>query len=79
MCIRGIFILFHNDISPHLKGYIFVNFLIKIKRINNADKFSQPPLMKFTKGADILAMTVSVVTKSIVFVVQFIYFYSSTH
>ncbi len=34
-----------------MKGWIFVIFLNK--RINNADLFSQPSLIIFTKGADI--------------------------
>ncbi len=37
-----------------MKGYIFViAFIKKIKRINNADQFSQPTLIIFTKGANI--------------------------
>ncbi len=34
-----------------MKGYIFVSFYIKM--INNADSFSQPSLIIFTKGANI--------------------------
>ncbi len=30
-----------------------MHFLNEIKRINNADLFSQPPLLIFTKGANI--------------------------
>ncbi len=37
-----------------MKGYFFViAFIQKIKRINNADTFSQPTLIIFTKGANI--------------------------
>ncbi len=49
--------LFNNDISPHFKFLLYNERLIfvikKIKRINNADTFSQPSLIIFTKGADI--------------------------
>ncbi len=51
--------LFHNDISPQFKFVLtnerldFCDKKKKIKRINNADSFSQPSLVIFTKGADI--------------------------
>ncbi len=57
MCIREKH-LFHNDISPHFKFLSnerldFCEFFKqKIKRINNADSFSQPSLIIFTKGAN---------------------------
>ncbi len=56
MCIREKH-LFHNDISSHFKFVLsnerldfcdFLNGLKWIKRINNADKFSQPSLIIFT-------------------------------
>ncbi len=50
----------HNEISPHFQLFYFNDRLEfceflewKIKRINNADLFSQPPLLIFTKGANI--------------------------
>ncbi len=55
MCIRE----FLNYISPHFKFLLSnerLDFLWsknKIKRINNADSFSQPSVIMFTKGADI--------------------------
>ncbi len=46
--------------SPHFQLFYFNDrlefcefFEWKIKRINNADLFSQPPLLIFTKGANI--------------------------
>ncbi len=45
-------------IPPHLK-FVLSNEMLdycdkkKIKRMNNADTFSQPSLIIFTKGADI--------------------------
>ncbi len=46
--------------SPHFQLFYFNDrlefcefFEWKIKRINNADLFSQPPLVIFTKGANI--------------------------
>ncbi len=46
--------------SPHFQLFYFNDrlefcefFEWKIKRINNADLFSQPPLIIFTKGANI--------------------------
>ncbi len=52
--------LFHNKIFPPLsidllqwKVEIFYIFEWKIKRINDAHLFSQPPLLIFTKGANI--------------------------
>ncbi len=63
-CIQRVFEkkkhLFNNDIYPHLKLLLsnerldFCAFFFKkIKSINNADSFSQPSLIIFTKGADI--------------------------
>ncbi len=58
MCIREKH-LFHNDIFPDFKFLLsnerldFVNKKNNNQRINNADSFSQPPLIIFTKGADI--------------------------
>ncbi len=52
-------IYFTMRFSPHFQLFYFndrlefVNFWMKIKRINNADLFSQPPLVIFTKGANI--------------------------
>ncbi len=46
-------------ISPHFQLFYFNElefcefFEWKIKRINNADLFSQPPFLIFTKGANI--------------------------
>ncbi len=59
MCIREKH-LFLNDISPHFK-FLLSNERLdfcdlkkkKIKRIKNADTFSKPSLIIFTKSADI--------------------------
>ncbi len=50
--------LFHTDISPHFKfllsnGRLEFSDKKKIKRINNADSFSQHSFIIFIKGADI--------------------------
>ncbi len=62
-CVQCVFVkkkhLFHNNISPHFNFLLFnerLDFCDKkknIKRINNADSFSQPSLIIFTKVADI--------------------------
>ncbi len=54
--------------SPHFQLFYFNDrlefcefFEWKIKRINNADLFSQPPLLIFTKGANISGGSVNLV------------------
>ncbi len=64
--------LFHNDISPHFKFLLSnerLDFCDKklnkrSKWFNNADKFSWPSLIIFTKGANIFVHDIFVCTSS---------------
>ncbi len=67
--------------SPHFQLFYFNDrleicefFEWKIKRINNADLFSQPPLLIFTKGANISGGHCILYVYMCVYIYIYIYF-----
>ncbi len=67
---------FHNDISPHFKMLLFSERLdfCDVFFFNNADSFSQPSLIIFTKGADIFGHDCITVIKHIYYIFHIDFF-----